>query len=97
MIADLQTMFTTENRRRSIPVEAFHELESAGVRVPARAIATISIRQFTRRDARLSRTTSEGIQLSWRATTYNDTAIDGQFLETRYGPDSGVSLSEEPR
>ena len=28
MIADLQTMFTTEHRRRSIPVEAFRELES---------------------------------------------------------------------
>lgn len=98
MIADLQTMFTTENRRRSIPVEAFHELES-GLRTSKSGPRnrTISIRQFTRRDARLSRTTSEGIQLSWRATTYNDTAIDGQFLETRYGPDSGVSLSEEPR
>ncbi|WP_194928652.1 class I SAM-dependent DNA methyltransferase [Pseudactinotalea sp. HY158] len=98
MIADLQTMFTTENRRRSIPVEAFHELES-GLRMhkPGPRNRSISIRQFTRRDARLSRTTSEGNQLSWRVATYDDTAIDGRFLETRYGKDSGVSLSEEPR
>ncbi|NHT16766.1 N-6 DNA methylase [Cellulomonas sp. IC4_254] len=98
MIADLQTMFTTENRRRSIAVEAFHELES-GLRTkkPGPRNRTISTRQFTRRDARLSRTTSEGRQLSWRITTYNDTAVDGQFLEARYGPDSGVSLTAEPR
>lgn len=98
MISDLQTMFTTENRRRSIPVEAFHELESGlRTRKPGPRNRTISTRQFTRRDARLSRTTSEGIQLSWRVTTFKDTCIDGQFLETRYGPESGVSLSEEPR
>ncbi|WP_164737170.1 class I SAM-dependent DNA methyltransferase [Georgenia sp. SYP-B2076] len=98
MIADLQTMFTTEQGRRSIPVEAFHELES-GLRTKKSGPRnrTISTRQFTRRDARLSRTTSESTQLSWRVTTYNDTAIDGRFLEARYGPDSGVSLTEEPR
>jgi len=58
---------------------------------------TIGTRQFTRRDARLSRTTSQGRQLSSRVTTHNDTAIDAEFLENRYGPDSGVSLTEEPR
>lgn len=98
MIADLQTMFTTENRRRTIPVEAFHELESGlRTRKSGPRNRTISIRRFTRRDARLSRTTSDGTQLSWRVVTFDDTAIDDQFLETRYGPGSGVSLSEEPR
>jgi hypothetical protein len=97
MIADLQTMFTTEHRHRSIPVEAFHELES-GLRTKKSGPRnrTISTRQFTRRDARLARATSEGRRLSWRVTTYNDTAIDGRFLEARYGPDSGVSLAEAP-
>ncbi|QNG19238.1 N-6 DNA methylase [Rhodococcus triatomae] len=98
MIADLQTMFTTERRRRSIPVDAFHELESGlRTRKSGPRNRTISTRQFTRRDARLSRTTSEGIQLSWRVTAYNATAIDDGFLEARYGPDSGVSLADEPR
>ncbi|TFH72737.1 class I SAM-dependent DNA methyltransferase [Cellulomonas sp. HD19AZ1] len=98
MIADLQTMFTTEHRRRSIQIEAFHELES-GLRTKKAGPRNrnVSIRQFTRWDARLSRATSEGRQLSWRVTTYNDTAIDGQFLEDRYGPDSGVSVADEPR
>ena len=98
MIADLQTMFSTESRRRSIRVEAFHELES-GLRTKKSGPRnrTISTRQFTRRDARLSRTTNRGRQLSWRVTTHNDTAVDGHFLEARYGPDSGVSLNEEPR
>ncbi len=98
MIADLQTMFTTEHRRRSIPVEAFHELES-GLRTKRSGPRnrTISTRQFTRRDARLSRVTSEGRQLTWRVTTYNDTAVDRPFLEARYGPDCGVSLAEDPR
>lgn len=98
MVADLQTMFSTEHRRRSIPVEAFHELES-GLRTTKSGPRnrTISTSQFTRRDARLSRVTSEGRKLSWRVTTYNDTAIDGELLEARYGPDSGVSLVEKPR
>lgn len=98
MIADLQTMFTTERRRRSIPVEAFHELESGlRTRKSGPRNRTISTRQFLRTDARLSRTTSAGIQLSWRVTAYNDTAIDDEFLEARYGPNSGVSLAGEPR
>ena len=98
MVADLQTMFTTERRRRSIPVEAFRELES-GLRTkkPGPRNRTVSTRQFIRRDARLSRVTSAGHQLGWRVTTYNDTAIDGRLLDGRYGPDSGVSMSEEPR
>lgn len=98
MIADLQTMFTTERRRRSIPIEAFQELESAlRTRRSGPRNRTISTRQFTRTDARLSRTTSEGVQLSWRVTAYNATAIDAGFLEARYGPHSGVSLADEPR
>ncbi|NDO91467.1 N-6 DNA methylase [Cellulosimicrobium composti] len=98
MIADLQTMFTTERRRRSVPVEAFQELES-GLRTKKAGPRnrTISTRQFTRRDARLSRATRDDHQLSWRVTTYRDTAIDGLFLDARYGPDAGVSLAEEPR
>lgn len=98
MIADLQTMFTTEHRRRSIPLDAFHELES-GLRTKKSGPRnrSISTRQFRRRDARLSRTTSNGTRLSWRVTTYNDVAIDGQFLQARYGRDSGVSLDDEPR
>lgn len=98
MIADLQTMFTTENRRRSIPVEAFHELER-GLRTKKSGPRnrTISTRQFARRDARLSRTTGQGRQLTWRVTAYNDTAIDDAFLEARYGPGSGVALTEGSR
>lgn len=98
MIADLQTMFTTEHRRRSIPVEAFHELES-GLRTKKAGPRnrTVSTRQFTRRDARVSRVTRGGRELSWRVTTNNDTAIDGWLVESRYGPDSGVTVDEEPR
>lgn len=98
MIADLQTMFTTERRHRSIPVQAFHELES-GLRTKKSGPRnrTIDTRQFTRMDARLRCVTSEGRELSWRVTTYNDTAIDGRLVDARYGPDSGVSLAEEPR
>lgn len=98
LVADLQTMFITEHRRRSIPVEAFLELES-GLRTKKSGPRNRSIntRQFTRRDAWLSRNTRNSDRLSWRVTTYNGVAIDGQFLEKRYGPDSGVSLVDEPR
>ncbi|GAA1997065.1 HsdM family class I SAM-dependent methyltransferase [Brevibacterium samyangense] len=98
MIADLQTMFTTERRRRLIPLEAFHELES-GLRTKKSGPRNrfISTRQFTRREARLTRTTISGDQLTWRVTTYNDVAIDGQFLQARYGRDAGVSLDGEAR
>lgn len=98
MVADLQTMFTTERGRRSIPADAFRELESAlRTKKPGPRNRTVSTRQFIRRDAVLSRLTREGRQLSWRVTTYNDTAIDGRFLGTRYGPDSGVSIAEAER
>jgi len=98
MIADLQTMFTTEHGRKSIPVEAFRELES-GLRTkkPGPRNRTVSARQFRCRDAQLSRVTSTGHQLKWRVTTYNDTAIDDGFLDSRYGSNSGVSMGEEPR
>ena len=98
MIADLQTMFTTEHRRRTIPVAAFRELET-GLRTKKAGPRNrwVSTRQFLRRDARLSRVTRGGRQLSWRVTTYNDTAIDGRLLESRYGPDFGVSVEGEPR
>jgi len=39
---------------------------------------------------------SEGNRLTWRLSTYNDTVIDSRLLEARYGPDSGVSVDEEP-
>lgn len=96
-IADLQTLFTTERRNRSMPVSAFDELES-GLRTgkPGPRNRTVDSRQFTRREARLSRVSSEGNRLSWRLTTYNDTGIDSQLLESRYGPDSWVSVDEEP-
>lgn len=98
MIADLQTEFTTERRHRSIPVAAFQALES-GLRTgrPGPRNRSIAVRQFTRRDARLERVSNEGKRLSWRVTTYRDTLIDGRFLESRYGPASGVSVVDEPR
>ncbi|MBT1619999.1 N-6 DNA methylase [Curtobacterium flaccumfaciens pv. poinsettiae] len=98
MIADLQTMFTTERRRRSIPVEALHELESGlRTRKPGPRNRSIGLRQFVRREARLSRRSTDGQQISWRLTTYKDTAIDATLLESLYGPESGVSVEETPR
>lgn len=98
MVADLQTMFTTERRRRSIPVEAFRELES-GLRTKKSGPRnrTVSTRQLIRRDAKLSRVTHQGHQLSWRVTTHGDIAIDDSFLQNRYGPGSGISVDQEPR
>jgi len=97
MIADLQTQFTTEHRHRTMPDSAFLELES-GLRTgrPGPRNRPIGLQQFTRREARLSRRSSEGQRLSWRLTTYNDTAMDDQFLESRYGPSSDVSVDEDP-
>lgn len=94
-IADLQTQFTTEHRRRSIPVAAFRDLEF-GLRTgkPGPRNRSVDVRQFIRRDAMLSRKSHEGQELSWHVTTYNDTAIDGRLLESRYGPNSGVSIAE---
>lgn len=98
MIADLQTMFTTEHRRRSIPIDAFRELES-GLRTkkPGPRNRTVSTRQLIRRDAMLSRATDEGRRLSWRVTTYGDIAIDDAYLQNRYGPNSDISVDQEPR
>lgn len=98
MVADLQTLFTTEHGRRSMPASAFRELESGlRTRKPGPRNRTIGTRHFIRRDVRLVRASSEGHQLSWRTTTYNDTKIDNGFLEARYGLDAGVALDGEPR
>ncbi|WFP16171.1 N-6 DNA methylase [Citricoccus muralis] len=93
MIADLQTEFTTERQHRSMPVGSFRELES-GLRTgnPGPRNRSVAVRQFTRRNTRLERLTREGKRLSWNVTTYADTPIDNRFLESRYGPDSGVSV-----
>jgi hypothetical protein len=98
MIADLQTEFTTERQHRSMPVAAFRELES-GLRTgkPGPRNRSIAVRQFTRRDTRLERVSNEGKWLSWRVTTYADTPIDSRFLESRYGPASGVSVVGDTR
>lgn len=98
MVADLQTQFTTEHRHRTMPDGALRELES-GLRTgrPGPRNRSIELRQFIRREARLSRCSTDGKRISWRLTTYNDTAINAPLLESRYGPDSGVSLDETPR
>ncbi|WP_162240647.1 class I SAM-dependent DNA methyltransferase [Frigoribacterium sp. Leaf186] len=98
MIADLQTEFTTEHRYRSMPISAFQELE-AGLRTGKSGPRnrSISVRQFTRRDARLERVSAESKRLSWRLSTYCDTPIDVRFLESRYGPASGVSIIDDPQ
>ena len=97
IVADLQTQFTTGRRHRSMPVAALQELES-GLRTgkPGPRVRNISVRQFIRRDARLERESTEGRRLSWRLTTYADTPIDVRFLESRYGPASGVSIIDDP-
>lgn len=93
MIADLQTQFTTVQRRRKMLDSAVRELES-GLRTgrPGPRNRTVPIRTFIRREARLSRRAHQGQELEWRITTFRDTAIDAQFLETRYGPGSGVAI-----
>ncbi len=97
-IADFQTQFTTERRHRSMPLAAFRELESAlRTGKPGPRNRNIAVRQFIRRQAWLSRRASDGHRLSWLLTTYNDTAIDAPLLESRYGPELGVSVDEEPR
>lgn len=98
MIADLQTEFTTEHRHRSMPVAAFQKLES-GLRTgkAGRHNRMISLRQFTRRDVRLERESSEGRRLSWSLSTHDDTPIDVRYLESRYGPASGVSIVDDPK
>jgi type I restriction enzyme M protein len=97
-IADLQTEFITERSRRSMPVAAFREFER-GLRVRKNGPRNrgIAVGQFTRRDARLQRVSNGGRRLSWRVTTYADTPIDDRYLETRYGPASGVSVVGDTR
>ena len=98
MIADLQTEFTTEGGRRTMPVNAFRELET-GLRSgkPGPRNRIITVRHFTRRDGILARTVNDGMQLSWRVTTYADTPIDSHFVESRYGQASGVSVVDAAR
>ncbi|GAB3556227.1 N-6 DNA methylase [Spelaeicoccus albus] len=98
MIADLQTEFTIQRRHRSMRGNAFRDLES-GLRTgkPGPRNRNIAVRQFTRRDTRLERVSNEGKRLSWRVTTYADTPIDDRFLESRYGPASGVSVVGDNR
>lgn len=98
VIADLQTEFTTKRRRRTMPVTAFQELETAlRTGKPGPRNRTIPVRQFTRRDAHLERTSHDGNRLSWPVTTNADTPIDSQFVDFRYGKDSGVSVVGEVR
>ncbi len=98
LIADLRTQFTTEDGHRMMPDAALRELE-LGLRTGKQGPRNrrIDLRHFIRRDARLSRRTSEGRRLTWRLTTYNDTAIDTQLVNSRYGPCSDVSVDEDPR
>lgn len=96
-IADLQTQFTTGRRHRAVPASAFRELESGlRTRKPGPRNRTVGIEQFTRREALLSRTVSDGHRLSWRLTTYANAAIGERLLESRYGPDSGISVDTDP-
>jgi hypothetical protein len=93
MIADLQTQFTTVQRRRKMMDSAIRELES-GLRTgrPGPRNRTVTLRTFIRREAQVSRRARQGQKLDWRITTFRDTAIDTQFLDARYGPDAGVSI-----
>ncbi|WP_169812646.1 HsdM family class I SAM-dependent methyltransferase [Nocardia acidivorans] len=98
LIADLRTQFTTEDGYRTIPSSALMELESGlrtGRQGPRNRL--VDLRQFIRRDAPLSRRSSEGHRLTWRLTTFNNMAIDTQFVNSRYGPSSDVSIDGEPR
>lgn len=97
-VVDLQTAFTTEHRKRSLPDTAFTELESAlRTGKPGPRCRIVAARQFIRREAEVSRVTAEGVPLSWRVTTFHDTPIDGRLLAARYGTDSGVLVGAEPR
>lgn len=92
-VADLQTEFATNRGQRSMPVSAFEELESAlrtGKAGPRNR--RIAVRQLIRREARLSRGSSAGQRLSWRLTTYKDTAINEHLIKGRYGPGSRVTV-----
>lgn len=93
MIADLQTQFTTEQRRRKMPDSAVRELES-GLRTGRAGPRnrTLPIRTLIRREAQVARRACQGQELMWRVTTFRDTVIDAQFLDARYGPGSGVAV-----
>lgn len=89
-VADLQTQFTTEHGRRSLPFSALRELESSlrtGRSGPRNR--TITTQQFIQRHAKLSRVSGKERKLSWSLTTYNDTAIDDRLLELRQVPTPG--------
>ena len=93
MAADLQTQFTTEHRRRRMLDSAVRELES-GLRTgrPGPRNRTVPLREFIRREALITRRACHGQELEWRTTAFRDTVIDADFLDARYGPDSGVSV-----
>ena len=96
-IADLQTQFTTSRRLRAMPASAFLELESSlRTRKPGPRNRTIEVEQLIRREALLSRESSDGHRLSWRLTTYRNAAIDERLLESRYGAGSGISVDTDP-
>jgi type I restriction enzyme M protein len=96
-IADLQTQFTIFRRQRAMPASAFQELESGlRTRKSGPRNRTIGVEQLIRREALLSRESSDGHRLSWRLATYRNAAIDEGLLESRYGAGSGVSVDTDP-
>lgn len=98
MVADLQTQFATDRRRRQVTVDGLRELESGlRTRKAGPRNRMVSNRQFVRRDAHLARATPDGVQLAWRVTTHGDTPIDDAFLTSRYGSDSDVGVAKEAR
>ena len=96
-IADLQTQFTTSRRHRAMPAAAFQELESGlRTRKSGPRNRTVGVGQLIRKEALLSRESSDGHRLSWRLTTYRNAAIDERLLESRYGASSGISVDADP-
>jgi len=97
MVSDFQTQFTTEQHRRKMPDAAIREMES-GLRrgKPGPWNRTVSLQKFIRRDVNLTRRLHDGRTVSWRAATFGGTEIGTSFLDSRYGPDSGISILKEP-
>lgn len=98
MIADMRAQFSIEDGRRSMPTSVLQELEfglRSGKSGPRNR--TIGIHQFTRRDAKLVKTCNDGYELFWRLTTFNNTEIDPQIVQSRYGPDSAILFHGIPR
>ncbi|MDV8149718.1 N-6 DNA methylase [Arthrobacter sp. B10-11] len=97
-VADFQTQYSTEQRRRRILETALRELES-GLRTGKQGPRnrSVTLQKFIRREGRVSRTTPSGQTLSWRVTTFADTVIDQGELDSRYGQGSGVALTEGPK